>query len=139
MRYFHNFENNDLDGWRFTQSDGKIVKEAGGNHYITGDQYVTDYSVHKDFDSPFADNAPVTVRFKIKVPTNVTLAALSCILNEKDFKSLDVPTGNGPWHSYEVTFAPPPISRLTRVRISAFEEPPADPTGLGFDDIEIIQ
>ncbi|WP_144238592.1 hypothetical protein [Pseudomonas brassicacearum] len=139
MNYFQDFENG-LDGWGFTQSDGKIVQEKGGNHYITGDEYVTDYSVAKIFKLPFAEDLPVTVKFKIKVPLGVDLTDLVCILNENDYKPLSPPDGDDQWHSYEVAFPPPPqTSQFPKVRISAIEQGENPPHGLGFDDIEIIQ
>lgn len=136
MNYFHDFENNDPDGWRFIQSPGSIVTEAGGNHYLTGNEYVTDYGIRKIFNEPFVDKSPVTIKFKIKIPKTVTLNYLSCgFMN--NLTSLAVPKSDDQWHSCEAVLSPPPSSELPMVRIWVYAENPAH--GLGFDDIEIIQ
>ncbi|CAH0198134.1 hypothetical protein E3Z27_10250 [Pseudomonas mediterranea] len=139
MNESYDFENGP-DGWRFTQSEGTIVREERGNHYITGNEYVTDYSLVKIFKLPFADNLPVTVKFDIKVPDGVTLRELACTINN-NIQSLDVPPGDNQWHSREVTFPPPPpqTSGFPTVRITAFQEVEKPPHGLGFDNISVIQ
>ncbi|ALI05468.1 MULTISPECIES: hypothetical protein [Pseudomonas] len=139
MKYFHDFEGGP-DGWRFTQSEGEIVREPRGNHYITGNEYVTDYSLAKIFKLPFADNLPVIVKFDIKVPDGVTLKELACTVNN-NVQLLDVPAGDDQWHSCKVTFpAPPPqTSGFPTVRITAFREVEKPPHGVGFDNIYVIQ
>lgn len=137
MNYFQDFEK-DQDGWRFTQSDGKIVKGEDGNHYLIGDEYVTDYGLHKIFNLPFVDKSPVTIKFKIKIPKTVYLKYLSCgFMN--NLTSLAIPESDDQWHSCEVVLPPPPNSELPIVRIWAYQEYENPPHGLGFDNIEIIQ
>ncbi|QKS81826.1 hypothetical protein [Pseudomonas bijieensis] len=137
MNYFQDFEK-DQDGWRFIQGDGKIVTEAGGNHYLTGDEYVTDYGLQKIFKLPFEDKSPVTIKFKIKVPKTVSLKYLSCgFMN--GLTSLAVPESDDQWHSCEAVLPPPPSSELPMVRIWAYQDEVNYPQGIGFDDIEIVQ
>ncbi|AUM69361.1 hypothetical protein [Pseudomonas fluorescens] len=138
MNYSHDFENNDRDGWRFTQSAGSIVKEVDGNHYLTGDEYVTDYGIRKIFKLPFVDKSPVTIKFKIKVPQSVSLQYLSCgFMNT--LTSLAIPESDNRWHSCEAVLPPPPSSELPMVQIWAYQDYENPPHELGFDDIEIIQ